>query len=230
MREHRSHFIGGHHAGVTAEDVDMVIRHAFPHVFQRCVDLHDGQSVVTRGLVKADASLRAGAVVPQNRDCPVSRILRQAVAQELFQAVRTAHGNMAPVLQFLKVPVPDHRQRPGVAFQVLQIPFLRTACQDHHVDGVPGLHLRHLHQVLAARVLQVRAAHVYQQGGRFPAGSGRGKYHDHQQDDPKDCPYFHERFPPFFSGGYCMMSGLSAQGGWDEWQKTGTSVILSSVH
>ena len=167
MGKHGSHFIGGHHTGVTAENVDMIAGNFPGQLLQRAVDLHNSQTVIICGFVKADAAFRSGAVIPQHGDRPVRRVLRQAVTQKFHQAVRAAHGSLSPVLQFFKISVTDYCQRPAVALQVLQGPFFRAAGQHYHVDGVPGFHFSHLHQVFTCVFLQIRSAHIDQQRGRF---------------------------------------------------------------
>ena len=146
----------------------MEIRHALFQIFKCLINLHNGQAVIPGSLVKADAAFRAGAVVPQHSDRPVRRVLRQTVTQKFHQTVRAAHGSLSPVLQFFKIAVADHCQRPAVALQILQVPFLRTAGQHHNVNGVSGFHFSHLHQILAGVFLQIGSAHVDQQRGRFP--------------------------------------------------------------
>ena len=194
--QHGRHLIGAHHTGIAAENINMEIRHALFQIFKCLINLHNGQAVIPGSLVKADAAFRTGTMVPQHRDRPVCRILFQAEAQELLQAVRVAHGAAAPVLQFFKISVPDHSQRPGIGLQVIQKPFLRAAGQHHHIDGIPGFHFRHLHQVLAGIFLQVCSAHVNQQGGGFGAGSCYGKK-QRQQHSKANTRFLHIYMPPF---------------------------------
>ena len=123
MRQHCGHLIGGHHAGIASEDIDMVIRNRLLQAVQDAVDFHNGQPVVVGGFIKADTAFGAGTVIPQHYDHPVGGILGHTVFQEFLQAFGAAHGSLFPLFEFFEISVPDDRQVPGVAFQVIDVPF-----------------------------------------------------------------------------------------------------------
>ena len=184
MGQHRGHLIGAHHTGVAAEDVDMPVRHV--QAAQHLVDLHNGQAVVVGGFVKADAAFRARAVVPQDHDHPVGGILFQAVLQELLQAFRAAHGLASPVFRLVRFAL-EGDQVPGISLQKIQGPFLGAAGQHDDIHIVGGIGVRHLDQVLASVFLQVGAAHINQQGGRFRRGQRAAQaQHQHNRQRTDD--------------------------------------------
>ena len=179
--QHGGHLVGGHHAGVAAEHVDVKAAQVLAQIVEHVVDLDQGQAVlVPGGVVEAHPRLGARAVVPQYDHRAVRGERGQPVLQKLQQAVPAAHGLLAPVLQRLDVAVPQGHQRAPAALELVDVPRLRAARQDRHVDVLARLRQRHLVDVLAGLRLDARPGHVHQHRGRLRPGRRKGARHQQQ--------------------------------------------------
>ena len=184
--QHRSHLVSGHHAGVTAEQVDVEAAQRLVKVVERIVDLRQRQPVlVFRRIVKAHARLGARAVVPQDHRRLPGGIFGEPVFQELPQALLAAHGSPPPVRDGFKVSVAERNEVPRIPFDLLKVPFRSAARQDDNVHIVPVFGDAHFVDVLAGGVLQIGAAHIDQQRQIGLCGRADSQQHKSRQYDAK---------------------------------------------
>ena len=162
--QHGGHLIGGHHAGVTSEQVDVKAVQSFVQIIQHIVDFNERQPVLLLGrVVKANAGFGARAVIPQYDRRPVCRILGKAILQELQKAFPAAHGSPAPVRNGFEFTVADGDEVAGVARDFVKRPFRRATGEHHDIDFIAGFGDAHFIDVVAAGLLQIGAAHIDQQ-------------------------------------------------------------------
>ena len=142
------------------------------------------------GAVKADAALGARAVVPEDHRRSLGGISGEPVFQKLEEAFFAAHGIPAPIRDGLKIPVPDFDQVAGVACYFIIVPGLRPARQKDEVQFFTGFRDGHFIDVLAGVALNVRPAHIDQQGHiRLRQRAGREEHKTKGEDDR--CDFFH---------------------------------------
>ena len=94
-------------------------------------------------------------MIPEDSDGPFCRIFGQTIFQKFQQTFFCSHGRPAPVRDRFKISVTDGDKTAGAAFDLVIIPFLCAACQDHDVYVITVLCEAHLIDILAGAALQI---------------------------------------------------------------------------
>ena len=141
----RRRLIRRHQTGVEANHVQMKIGIRFREVVQRVVDFVNRQPVVIRRFVKANAAVRAAAVIPEDQHVAVGRVGRNRPVQIVLQRLLRAHVLPRANFHVGEIVVCNREAVDAVRAQTAVIPFTCAACL--HDDGHVVRNLRRAHLV-----------------------------------------------------------------------------------